>query len=342
MREHEQGLFDGPGAFDKVMAMIRPFVGPNGYITKEKFPEVVASVRANEKNLGNEKGSGNIDDSPGNPECPYFADGIREIWSPEEMQGNAELVSKQEDFDRMDKFPMDGKVSIEECRRVIENDTKFTKMQTYGQSEDTGAPRVNEEQFCEYHMAEGEIVSKEVCSTIFMIKDVDGAGSLNPEQAVSGPAEDIQREKDRNPGCTPVRRLQEVMVNEPRRRKRALKMMKRELRGRMRARRNLQAHHANHEEHYGKWVERRRMAAEEQVEKKNRRLKEEKRRLQASKQRVLSITSADNNPNSVVRKLFGSDKFFNRIQAEIVDMPIREDYQAMDDDTLKSEHRRLT
>jgi hypothetical protein len=298
------------------------------------------STRAEDKNLDNAKGKGPMDATAQNPDCKYFADKITIIEDPAEIFGNADPASKIEDFNRMD-WNKDNKVTIDECRKSLENDLMFEQMMGYGEQTDVGENRVNMEQFCEYHQMQGEYVSKAACEVIFTIKDVDQAGTLTEEQAVSTPAEDMQREKDRNPGCTPVRRLHEAIVNEPRRQRRALKMMKRELRSRMRARRNLQAHHSNHENHYEKWVNRRMEAAEHQVARKQRRLNKERRRLQKSKRRVLSIASADNK-NTMARKLFGSDKFFSRIEAEIVDMPIREDYQAMDDSSLKVEHRKLT
>lgn len=114
MQEHLQGVYDAPGAKDKISSMVKNFVDSNGYLTKEKFGEMIESTRADPTNMENSKKAlaGTMAQGAGavNPECPYFPEGVQEVWSPEEMAGGADLASKMEDFERMNKFPKDDKV----------------------------------------------------------------------------------------------------------------------------------------------------------------------------------------------------------------------------------------
>ena len=132
---------------------------------------MMESTRANPKNLENGKkalaGTMAQGAAAVNPECPYFPEGVQEVWSPEEMAGGADLASKMEDFERMNKFPKDEKVSMDECRKVFKKEITFEKMRSYGQAEETDGDRVNVEQFCGYQMAEGQYSSKKACEMVF-------------------------------------------------------------------------------------------------------------------------------------------------------------------------------
>ena len=236
---------------------------------------------------------------------------------------------------------------MDECRKVFNKEITFEKMKSYGQAEETDGDRINVEQFCGYHMSEGKYTSKGACEMIFTMKDMDATGSLDQEQATAGPAEDMQKEKDRNPGCTPTKRVLEAVVNEPRRRNRALKMTKRELRSRMRARRRLQHHPDHHENSYNNWLQRRMSAAEDEVARKQRRLSKERRLLSQSKRRALSIFSNENSFFGRRLQSAGGDleetkaNFMSSVEAEIHDMPISEDFQNMEEGELLRRHRRL-